>query len=154
MKILKITGLLLALALSPLLSALGDKNSESKLFIGSDSEPAKVVNLFHEALKQQNSNNARMHLADDVLIYEGAGVERSADEYASHHMLSDMKFVSVLKTEVLEHQVSIVGDIAVSNSRTHSVGKFKGKNIDRKGMETIVLKKINGVWRIWRIHWS
>ncbi len=154
MNLIKITTVLLAFSIVNAAYAHGDKKSQQQYFVGVDSEPGKVVSQFHKALKEQSKEVARSLLADDVLIYEGGGVERSAEEYASHHMLSDMAFVSVLSTEVLEHQVFIEGTIAISNSRTHSKGNFKGKEIDRKGMETIVLKKIEGKWKIWRIHWS
>jgi ketosteroid isomerase-like protein len=154
MNLIKIAAVLFAFSIADVTYAHGDKKSAQQYFVGVDSEPGKVVTQFHKALKEQNKDVARSLLADDVLIYEGGGVERSADEYASHHMLSDMAYIFGLSTEVLEHQVFIEGDIAVSNSRTHTKGTFKGKDIDRKGMETIVLKKINGKWKIWRIHWS
>jgi hypothetical protein len=33
-------------------------------------------------------------------------------------------------------------------------GAFKGKEIDIKSMETMVLKKVSEQWKIIHIHWS
>jgi ketosteroid isomerase-like protein len=93
-------------------------------------------------------------LADDVLIYEGGGVERSADEYASHHLLADIKYLSALKSTTLEHQVKVMGNMALSTSRAKTVGQYKDKAVDSEGMQTMVLEKIAGSWKIVHIHWS
>ncbi|MBL0689344.1 MAG: nuclear transport factor 2 family protein, partial [Pseudoalteromonas sp.] len=97
---------------------------------------------------------ARAQLADDVTIFEGGRVERSADEYAHHHMLSDMKYLAAMKSDTLEHQVTILGNTAISASRSQTTGTHKGVERDYQGMETIVLEKQNGEWKIKHIHWS
>ena len=121
---------------------------------GLDTPAAKVVLAFHEALETSNKELARAQLADDVTIYEGGRVERSADEYAHHHMLSDMKYLAAMKSETLEHQVTVLGNTAISASRSHTTGSYKGKERDYEGMETMVLEKQNGEWKIKHIHWS
>ncbi|MCF6458036.1 nuclear transport factor 2 family protein [Pseudoalteromonas sp. MMG024] len=135
-------------------NAHGDKHKGKGLFKGIDTPAAKVVLAFHEALETGNKKQARAQLADDVTIYEGGRVERSADEYVHHHMLSDMKYLEVMKSKTLEHQVTILGDTAISASRSHTQGTFKGKERDYQGMETMVLEKQNGEWKIKHIHWS
>ncbi|KGJ90872.1 YybH family protein [Colwellia psychrerythraea] len=124
------------------------------LFIGVDSMPAKVVKRFHHALRTSDKVTARQLLADEVQIFEGGGVERSADEYASHHMLSDMKYLAAIKSKTLEHNVKIMGNSAVSMSRSQTTGTYKGKEQNYQSMETIVLEKQQGEWKIVRIHWS
>jgi len=69
-------------------------------------------------------------------------------------MLSDMSFLKELDIKTLEHQVKTDGNMAVSMSRSHMQGTFKGKEIDMKSMETMVLKKIDEQWKIIHIHWS
>ena len=121
---------------------------------GADTEAGKVVTQFHKAIKLGNKKKARYVLDDNVLIFEGGRVERTADEYANHHMLSDMKYAEKLKTEVLEHKVKIVGDMAYSVSRTKLTGQYKGSYINKEGMESMVLLKKEGRWKISHIHWS
>ena len=117
-------------------------------------DAGKVVTQFHQAIQAGKKKEARSLLADDVIIYEGGRVERSADEYANHHMLADMDYLADIDIEVLEHEVSVVGNIAYSMSRTKLTGKIKGKTINSEGMESMVLQKINNQWKIVHIHWS
>ena len=124
------------------------------VFVNVDSEAAKAVSLFHASLKQGDAKGARKLLADDVVIFEGGIVERSADEYANHHMIADMKFLSAVNSELLEHQVYTNGDIAYSISRSKTQGKYKGKDIKSTGMESITLKNTDKGWKITHIHWS
>ena len=131
------------------------KNQESnELMKGLDSQAAKTVMAFHKAINSGNGKQAREYLDDAIVIFEGGGVERSADQYASHHMLSDMSFLKELDITTLEHQVKVDGNMAVSMSRSHMQGAFKGKEIDIKSMETMVLKKVSEQWKIIHIHWS
>ena len=123
------------------------------LFVGLDLDAAKTVTAFRQALRQGDQAAARATLADDVLIYEG-GVERSAEEYANHHMLADMKYLAEIKSTPLEQQVIVFGELAYSVTRTHTKGQHKDKNVDYVGFETIVLKKIDNAWKIAHIHWS
>ena len=127
---------------------------KSSMFIGVNSMPAKIVKRFHHALRTSDKVTARQLLADEVQIFEGGGVERSADEYASHHMLSDMKYLAAVKNKTLEHNVKIIGNSAVSMSRSQTTGTYKGKEQNYQSMETIVLEKQHGEWKIVRIHWS
>ncbi len=130
----------------------GHKNKA--LFRGSESIPAKVVVAFHNALKSSKEDEVFKLLEKSVLIYEGGGVERSAKEYSTHHLLADMAFMSKMEVEVIEHQVTIYNNIAISSSRSIIKGKYKGKVIEKTNMETIVLRKNNGKWKIINIHWS
>lgn len=146
--------LVLLMTFSFVANAHGDKNKDKGLFKGIDPPAAKVVLAFHQALETGNKDLARVQLADDVTIYEGGRVERSADEYAHHHMLSDMKYLASMKSKTLEHQVTVLGNTAISASRSHTQGTYKGKERDYQGMETMVLEKQNGEWKIKHIHWS
>ena len=146
--------LVLLMTFSFAVNAHGDKNKDKGLFKGIDTPAAKVVLAFHQALETGNQKQARAQLADDVTIFEGGRVERSADEYAHHHMLSDMKYLAAMKSDTLEHQVTILGNTAISASRSHTKGTYKGKERDYQSMETIVLEKQNGEWKIKHIHWS
>ena len=132
-----------------------DSGTKSKkLFKGNQLMPAKVVAKFHSALKNSKKEEVLRLLEKSVLIYEGGGVERSAKEYSSHHLLADMAFMSKMDVKLIEHQVVVYNNIAISSSRSIIKGKYKGKLIEKTNMETIVLRKINGKWKIANIHWS
>jgi len=132
----------------------GENKASGVKFKGVDSEPAKVVLAFHKALKSGDKVAARAQLADDLNVLEGGRIERSADEYESHHMGADMKFLASMQSEVQEHQVTIIGDTAISSQISSTKGTYNGKELAYQGMETIVLKKVAGEWKIKHIHWS
>lgn len=131
-----------------------EKHDTTALFVGENTAPAQAVKAFHQALRTGDVNAARAMLADDVLIVEGNGVERSADEYASHHMLADMKFMAAVKAEALEHQTKMLGNMAYSVSRSQLTGEYKDKPVDVVSKETLVLVDKGDGWKIVHVHWS
>ena len=143
---------LILTAVSPTLLAHGNETRahESKLS-GSETAPGQAVLAFHKALKDQDNVVAKSLLAENVMIVEGGGIERSAQEYASHHMLSDMKYVSSLSSKLLEHTVTAYGDSATSLSVSENTTE-SGKTY--RSYETAVLTKHEGKWQIAHLHWS
>ena len=121
-------------------------------------EPSNTNELtvlsFHQALSNGQAERVMSALSPDVIILEGSRIERSAEEYRQHHLQADMRFSSAVETTTIEHYVRVYGDTAVSISRSHTVGPYKGKQIDQQGNETLVLKRIDGDWMISHIHWS
>ncbi|MCI2283719.1 nuclear transport factor 2 family protein [Colwellia sp. MSW7] len=152
-----ITASFLTLVVSNDSIAHSNENKKQRIYpenSGAETDAGKAIIEFHKALKLGHKKKARSLLDDNVIIFEGGGVEKSADEYANHHMLADMKYLAKIKTEVLTHNVKIVGDMAYSMSQTKSTGQVKGKYINSEGMESMVLQKNNNKWKIVHIHWS
>lgn len=119
------------------------------------SEPASVLDKFRAALIAGDTETIKEVLSKDVLIYEGAGVERSLAEYEAHHLPSDIKFSQAVKTELLERKTYTVDDLAVITSRYSVSGSYKGRDIDLTMNETITVANIqDSGWKIIRIHWS
>lgn len=142
------------LSLSPPLHADPTGNQPVAIQSGLDGEAARTAIAFQQALRDGDADTARRLLANDVHIYEGKGVERSADEYAHHHMPGDMAFLKSLSFTPLEHRVREAGDMAYSVAKTRLQGQYKGKDIDLISVETLVLARTNIGWRIVHIHWS
>ena len=57
---------------------------------------ADVVDRFHAALRAGDTDGALALLAEDVLILEQGGAERSRDEYAAHHLGADAAFAAAV----------------------------------------------------------
>ena len=93
-------------------------------------------------------------MAPDVLIFESGNVESSLAEYESHHMQSDIAFMSVMNTEMLSRRVIDAGDTATVLTRSRVHGTYKEKEIDLSNTETLVLKNLDGQWKIIHVHWS
>ncbi|MEQ1754631.1 MAG: nuclear transport factor 2 family protein [Micropepsaceae bacterium] len=113
-----------------------------------------AVESFHNALQQGDRVAALGTLADDVKIYEQGWVEQSKAEYAAHHLDSDIKFSKSVKEATTAVDVSDDEALAVVMRQSTTKGTFEGKPVDSVGLETMVLRKIGGDWKIVHIHWS
>ncbi len=116
--------------------------------------PTEVVEQFHAALQSGDEKIILELLAEDVLIYESGGAERSREEYAGHHLHMDIKFMKNMIREVISQKVeeTAMTTLVFTESRTH--GTFKNKDYNLLGKETVVLKQIEDGWKITHLHWS
>lgn len=112
------------------------------------------VDAFHKALAAGDTKQALALLADDVLIYEDGGAEKSKAEYAAHHLEADMAFLKGVKQSVVAHSARVYGDVAWVMNQAKTTGTYKDKSISSASTETVVLRRIDGDWKIVHIHWS
>lgn len=117
-------------------------------------QAAGVVDAFHAALAQGDTTAALSALAEDVVIFESGGVERSKAEYASHHLAADAAFAKAVPSRRLRRAGRVDGPLAWIASEGRATGAWKGKPVDRVTTETMVLRRQGGGWVIVHIHWS
>jgi ketosteroid isomerase-like protein len=117
-------------------------------------EPVAVVERFFRELAAGNTKTASSLLDPGVLIYESGRAERSRDEYASHHLASDAKFLKSATHRLLNRTGDAIGDLAWVASEAHLKGNMADKPIDVITTETMVLRKTAQGWRIIHVHWS
>jgi ketosteroid isomerase-like protein len=117
-------------------------------------EAARAVDAFHAALSMGNTRAALALLADDVLIFEAGGVERSKAEYASHHLAADAAFTQAVPGRTIRRTGAAVGDVAWIASEGRTTGRYKDKPVDRVTAETIILRRAGSGWLISHVHWS
>lgn len=113
----------------------------------------RVVDGFGRALASGDSAAALALLDTDVIIYEGGHAE-NREQYRSGHLSNDIAFASAVSRKTIEDQVFVRGDIAVYTSRNQATGRFRNRDINRSGTETIVLVRTPAGWLIRHIHWS
>jgi uncharacterized membrane protein/ketosteroid isomerase-like protein len=116
--------------------------------------PAGAVDAFAAALKAGDAATIKRLLLPDVLIAEGGGAERSFAEYAGHHLPADMAFAKAVVFTVKDRKVIDGADMATVVSTSQAHGEFRGETVHSAMMETMVLKRVDGAWRIAHIHWS
>ena len=119
-----------------------------------EGSPEDIVNLFGQALRSGDEATLREIFVPETVIAEGGRAERSFDQYAGHHMRSDMAFIGAIETTLMKRDTIIGSDVAtiVSQSKLH--GSFRNQTINSQIMETMVLRKSDGRWRITHVHWS
>jgi uncharacterized protein (TIGR02246 family) len=126
------------------------------LLIGavSDHPAAALVDEWQAALKGGHREAVLSLMSTDVTIYESGEAENSREEYAEHHLDADMSFAAATTTTIEDRRVVDMGDTALVLSRTATAGSFEGKPVSSRGVETMVVRNVDGAWRIAHIHWS
>jgi len=158
MQFIKAKTVLLAAAVSsaaPLLAHdPAEHASETHALPASAQGPAAVVDKFHQSLQQGDTNSAVGLLADDALICESGGVERSKQEYAAHHLGADAAFAQAIPGKITQRMGSAVGELAWIATEGRITGSYKGTAVDRVTAETMILRRQGTAWKIVHIHWS
>lgn len=116
--------------------------------------PEATVDAFHAAITSGDRDAALGFLDQDVVIFESGGAEMSRDEYASHHLEGDMKFAASAERSVTGRRSDSDSDTAWVLTRTETHGTFGEREIHSRGTETMLLRRIDGAWKIAHIHWS
>jgi len=120
----------------------------------SDKAPAAIADQFGQALRTQDTLALEALLLPDVIIAEGGSAELSYTEYAGHHMKADMAYLANITTQPLSRDVMQSGDLATVITQSENVGNYKGESVHNRTMETMTLRREEGVWKIAHIHWS
>lgn len=115
---------------------------------------AATVDVFHAALRQGDTRSAAALLADDALIFEEGGVERTKAEYVAHHLPADAAFSKVVTSSVTRRTGGSSGPLAWVATEGRMTGTYKGKAVDRATTETVLLRRVGQSWKIVHIHWS
>lgn len=116
--------------------------------------PAAIVEGFARALKAGDRAALEAMIMPDVVIAEGGAPERSFNQYAGHHMNSDMAFMAAVETTLKKRDV-LAGDkhaTVISELQIH--GDYKGQKVHSRMMETMTLVKKDNRWMVQHIHWS
>lgn len=115
---------------------------------------AAVVDAFHTALRRGDGTAAAALLAEDALIFESGGVERSKAEYKSHHFAADAAFSKAIPTVVLRRAGNAANGVAWVATESRMTGMYKGRAVDRLSTETMILREADSAWKIVHVHWS
>jgi ketosteroid isomerase-like protein len=118
-----------------------------------EAEVLDAVHGFHDALAAFDSTAALRHLHPEVVIYEGGHAE-TLDEYRGGHLPADMAFATGTLRERTAESVRLWGEQALYTSESHTTGRWRDRDIDARGTETMVLVRTPDGWRILHIHWS
>jgi ketosteroid isomerase-like protein len=123
--------------------------------IAAEAKPAvAVVDAFSTALQAGDLKRAGNWLADDVLILESGGAERSKAEYLGGHAKHDAEFLKNARVQLKQRTARVSGDLAWVSSESELHASKDGKPLTLLSTETMVLERGTPGWRIVHIHWS
>lgn len=112
-----------------------------------------VVRRYQSALATGDSATALSLLASDAVILESGGVE-TREDYRAHHLPADIGFARAVPSERSDLRAVIRGDAAWVSSTSTARGEFRGRQINSRGAELMVLSRGPDGWKIRAIHWS
>lgn len=115
---------------------------------------AATVDAFHAALRRGDTAAAAHLVADDALVFEEGGAERSKAEYEAHHLGADAAFSKAVPSVKTRRTGKASGDMAWVATEGRVTGTYNGRTVDRTTVETMVLRRTGDGWRIVHIHWS
>lgn len=121
---------------------------------GAARSAATVVDAFHAALERGDTKAAAALLSEDVLIFEAGGAERSKAEYMAEHLPADAEFAKATTAKVEWRSGKAIGPAAWITSEGKTTGEFRGRPVNSRSTETMVLVRAGGSWKITHIHWS
>src|SRR3546814_12895590 len=101
-----------------------------------------------------NEVDALALLADDVLIFESGGAERSKAEYASYHLAADATFSQATAQTITHRTGRAEGDLASIATESTPVGTYQDRLINLIETETTFLSRQNNGWQIVHVNWS
>ena len=117
------------------------------------SDVAAVVTKYQAALASGDSSTALSLLAHDAIILESGGVE-TRDEYRSHHLPADIGFARAVPSQRSSLRIIVRGDAAWVSSTSTATGEYRGRQVNSRGAELMVLSREPDGWKIRAIHWS
>jgi ketosteroid isomerase-like protein len=114
--------------------------------------PVAVLDAFHEALGAGDRERALALLAPHATLLENGKLETKT-EYASHHLAHDIAFLERIEREVVSRRVQEFGDFAIAVTHARLRGTFRGRDVDESTVETAVLRRVDGGWKVQHFHW-
>ena len=143
-----------AIALGVVVATLGARSATAQRSSASDSaDVIAVVTRYQAALASGDSATALSLLANDAIILESGGVE-TRDEYRAHHLPADIGFARAVPSQRSNPRVTLRGDAAWVSSTSTTTGEYRGRQINSRGAELMVLSREPDGWKIRAIHWS
>ena len=136
------------------LMAIATPASAGKPSSNATEEAVAAADAFHSALSRGDQQAAAALLADDALIFEEGGAERSKAEYVAKHLPADAAFSQAVGAKVTRRANGSGDMLAWVATEGRTTGTYKGKPVDRVTTESMLLRREGANWRIIHIHWS
>jgi ketosteroid isomerase-like protein len=117
--------------------------------------PSETVDAFHAALRSKDTAGALSLLDRGLVVYEFGLVDPTVEAYAFRHLPFDMDVAVGTKWQLQTRRVGGEGDERWVLSTYRVTGKqADGTAIDQTTLETAILRRSGGTFRIVHLHWS
>ena len=123
---------------------------------GDDAAIVAWLQAFDRAFVSKDLDTLSSFYHPDVTIFEGGGVNNGWVDYRDHHIGPEMKTYENLQFEHRQVAVHLLngGGVAYVTSEYALKARVAGKDVDTGGLESLVLIKVSGAWKIRHSHTS
>ena len=115
-----------------------------------------VLSSYWKALEALNIDNTEQLFTENSAIFESGGVEGTYVHYVEHHLGPELK--AFKSFELDDYTVDVNVDLPYAFATETYVYRIvlaeDEKLIEQKGVATSVLKKMDGQWKIHKMHTS
>lgn len=116
--------------------------------------PAEVVDAFNAAIDRGDRTAALSLLTRDVIVLEMGFADRSRSNYEGLHLSLDIQFASTTDRTLISRRQGGEDELHWVGSLYLDEGEFEGKPVKQPTAETVLLRRVAGLWRIAHLHWS
>ena len=117
--------------------------------------PAEVVDAFHAALRNKDTAAALSLLDRGLVVYEFGTMDPTVEAYAFRHLPFDMDVAVATRWKLETRRLGGEGNERWVLSTYRVTGtQANGKPIDLTMLETVLLRRSGGAFRIVHFHWS
>ncbi|HVU18352.1 MAG TPA: nuclear transport factor 2 family protein [Candidatus Didemnitutus sp.] len=115
-----------------------------------------VVGLYKQSMEALDASRAKDLFTADSQVFESGGVEGTFAHYLEHHIGPELDEFKEFAFRDYKLEVRLDPPFAITTESYiyRIVLKADGKVVERQGVATSVLKKINGQWRFIQTHSS
>jgi uncharacterized protein (TIGR02246 family) len=124
--------------------------------VSEDSAIATWLQSYDRAFVAKDLDRLASFYHPDVTIFEGGGVNNGWADYRDHHIGPELKSFENLQFEHRNVAVHVQegGAVAYVTSEYALKARTGGRDVDSGGLETLVLIKSEGAWKIRHSHTS
>lgn len=109
----------------------------------------QVLAQYKAAIERLDATGTEQLFAKDSAVFETGGAEGTYANYLSHHLGPELKEFKSFRFSDYKVDVRIEGSVAIaSESYKYRIETKDGTVAERLGVNTSVLKKVDGQWRI------
>ena len=119
------------------------------------SEITRILADYRGAIERLDATGTEPLFAPDSVIFENGGVEGNYTNYLAHHLGPELGHFRSFRFS--DHQLDLwcEGDVAVATETySYRIERAEGDPIERRGVTTSVLRRVDRDWRIVNMHGS
>jgi ketosteroid isomerase-like protein len=123
--------------------------------LGQARTPSETVDAFHAALRNKDTAAALSLLDRGLVVFEFGTADPTVEAYAFRHLPFDMDVAVATRWKLETRKVGGEGGERWVLSTYRVTGRQSdGTPIDQTTLETVILRRTAGLFRIVHFHWS